>query len=407
MSSLSQAEVARTGTIALCKWARLMVTTPRALAYGYPWLDSINHELVHYAVSIADRGQAPVWLQEGLAKFLERRWREPPGGRIPPAMEHLLAKALRSGRLISFEAMHPSMAKLPSAEDATLAFAEVANAIAYLHEKGGMAALRDAIKRVAAGEDARAGGRGGRRRLMARVRTRLEGVHGRAELQDLPGHRHPDHPHPQAGRDRVGAKTGRGGRAVGQLKAGAPYRHLRLGNMLMQRERPRAAAAEYEKGAKAGRATNRRATTRRRPGCSRSSSGARTSRWASPTRRSRRWAACATLYPDLPWPNLITGEALLAKGTPRAAMEPLRASLGTNPFDPRVHCALAEAYAKVPGCRAARPKRPSRASSSSAKSCTGTDSLAQRPTARGPSSRFASIVAINERRDVPSPSPRS
>ena len=51
VSSLSQAEVARTGTIALCKWARLMVTTPRALAYGYPWLDSINHELVHYAVS--------------------------------------------------------------------------------------------------------------------------------------------------------------------------------------------------------------------------------------------------------------------------------------------------------------------------------------------------------------------
>ena len=71
-------------------------------------------------------------------------------------MEHLLAKALHSGKLIPFDAMHPSMAKLPSAEDATLAFAEVANAIAYLHQKGGMAALRDAIKRVAAGEDARA-----------------------------------------------------------------------------------------------------------------------------------------------------------------------------------------------------------------------------------------------------------
>jgi hypothetical protein len=65
VSSLSQAEVARTGTIALCKWARLMVTTPRALAYGYPWLDSINHELVHYAVSTLTRDRAPVWLQEG------------------------------------------------------------------------------------------------------------------------------------------------------------------------------------------------------------------------------------------------------------------------------------------------------------------------------------------------------
>ena len=84
VSSLSQAEVARTGTIALCKWARLMVTTPRALAYGYPWLDSINHELVHYAVSTLTGDRAPVWLQEGLAKFLERRWREP-AGRPHPA----------------------------------------------------------------------------------------------------------------------------------------------------------------------------------------------------------------------------------------------------------------------------------------------------------------------------------
>ncbi|HVR00845.1 MAG TPA: hypothetical protein VMT47_01825, partial [Polyangia bacterium] len=104
VSSLTVAEVARTGTIALCKWARLMVTSPRALATGYPWLDTINHELVHYAVSSLTRDRAPVWLQEGLAKFLERRWHEPAGGRIPPAMEHMLAKALRTGKLISFEA---------------------------------------------------------------------------------------------------------------------------------------------------------------------------------------------------------------------------------------------------------------------------------------------------------------
>jgi len=155
VSSLSQAEVARTGTIALCKWGRLMVTSPRALATGYPWLDTINHEFVHYAVSQLTHDRAPVWLQEGLAKFLERRWREPAGGRIPPAMEHLLAKALRTGKLITFEAMHPSMAKLPSAEDATLAFAEVANAVAHLHAQAGMPGLRAALARVADGADAR------------------------------------------------------------------------------------------------------------------------------------------------------------------------------------------------------------------------------------------------------------
>src|SRR5262245_54647617 len=115
----------------------------------------MHHELVHYAISTLTHDRAPVWFQEGMAKFLERRWREPAGGRIPPPMEHLLAKALRNGKLITFEAMHPSMAKLPSAEDATLAFAEVANAVAYLHQATGMAGLRDAIARVEKGGDAR------------------------------------------------------------------------------------------------------------------------------------------------------------------------------------------------------------------------------------------------------------
>jgi hypothetical protein len=37
--------------------------------------------------------------------------------------------------------MHPSMAKLPTAEDASLAFAEVVTAVASLHAQGGTGAL--------------------------------------------------------------------------------------------------------------------------------------------------------------------------------------------------------------------------------------------------------------------------
>jgi len=349
VSSLSQAEVARTGTIALCKWARLMVTTPRALAYGYPWLDSINHELVHYAVSTLTGDRAPVWLQEGLAKFLERRWREPAGGRIPPAMEHLLSKALRSGKLIPFDAMHPSMAKLPSAEDATLAFAEVANAIAYLHSKGGMPALRDAIKRVAAGEDARAavaaaaGGswpefeRGWRAFMTAQHYKTFPAI-------DIPT-THIRKP----GAIASGRKPSEEDALSGTLKASAPFKHLRLGNMLLQRDRPRAAVAEYEKGAKAV-ATGGRATR-----------GDPSSAWVFPVKLGRTYLALGepdralkalapvqALYPDLPWPSLIAGEALVAKGAAAESLAPLRASLATNPFDPRVHCALANAYSKLP-----------------------------------------------------------
>ena len=304
VSSLSQAEVARTGTIALCKWARLMVTTPRALAYGYPWLDTISHELVHYAVSTLTGDRAPVWLQEGLAKFLERRWREPPGGRIPPAMEHLLAKALRSGKLLSFEAMHPSMAKLPSAEDATLAFAEVANAIAYLHDKGGMPALRVALKRVASGEDARAAVAGAAGVPWPEFERGWKAFMTAQHYKTFPAIDIATTHIRKPGAIASGRKPAEEDALSAALKAGQPYRHLRLGNMLLRRDRPRAAVAEYEKGAKAiGPAGTRHAATRRRAGCSRSSLGARTSRSASRIARSRRWPPCRRCTRTCPGPT--------------------------------------------------------------------------------------------------------
>jgi tetratricopeptide (TPR) repeat protein len=348
VTSLSQAEVARTGTIALCKWARLMVTTPRALAYGYPWLDSINHELVHYAVSTLTGDRAPVWLQEGLAKFLERRWREAPGGRIPPPMEHLLAKALRGGRLISFEAMHPSMAKLPSAEDATLAFAEVENAVAYLHDRGGMPALREAIKRVTAGDDARAAVAAAAGVAWPEFERGWRAFMVAQHYKTFPAIDIPTTHIRKAGALASGRKPAEEEALPAALKSGAPYRHLRLGNMLLLRSRPRAAVAEYEKGAKAlGPADRPRAD----PAAS----------WLFPVKLGRTYLALGeperalkalapvqALYPDLPWPNLIAGEALTAKGSPGEALAPLRASLAVNPFDPQVHCALADAYGKLP-----------------------------------------------------------
>ena len=350
VSSLSHAEVARTGTSALCKWARLMVTTPRALAYGYPWLDSINHELVHYAVSTLTGDRAPVWLQEGLAKFLERRWREPAGGRIPPAMEHLLAKALHSGHLIPFEAMHPSMAKLPSAEDATLAFAEVANAIAYLHEKGGMAALRDAIKRVAEGDDARAAVAAAAGGSWADFERGWRAFMAAQHYKTFPAIDIPTTHIRKPGAIASGRKPSEEDAVSSTVKAGAPFRHLRLGNMLLRRDRPRAAVAEYEKGAKAISSGGGRATR-----------GDPSAAWLFPVKLGRTYLALGepdralkalapvqALYPDLPWPSLIAGEALVAKGAPAEALAPLRASLATNPFDPRVHCALADAYGKLP-----------------------------------------------------------
>jgi tetratricopeptide (TPR) repeat protein len=351
VSSLTVAEVARTGTIALCKWARLMVTSPRALATGYPWLDTINHELVHYAVSSLTRDRAPVWLQEGLAKFLERRWREPPGGRIPPAMEHMLAKALRSGKLISFEAMHPSMAKLPSAEDATLAFAEVANAVAHLYAQKGPAGLRDAIKRVADGQDAREAVAAAAGVTWPDFERGWKSYMAAQKYKTFPAIDIPTTHIRKAGAIASQRKPTEDEALSASGKMAAPAKFLRLGNMLLRRDRPRAAVIEYEKGAKAAASAGR--------GGRASDAGA--AAWLFPVKLGRTYLVLGEpdralkalepiqpVYPDLPWPHVIAGAAKLAKGAPADAIVELRAALATNPFDPEAHCTLADAYEKAP-----------------------------------------------------------
>ena len=114
-----------------------------------------------------------------------------------------------------------------------------------------MAALRDAIKRVGDGEDAReavaaaAGGawpefeRGWRAFMLAQHYKTFPAI-------DIPT----THIR-KANAIASGRKPAEEDALSSTMKAGAPFRYLRLGNMLLGREHPRAAVAEYEKGAKA------------------------------------------------------------------------------------------------------------------------------------------------------------
>ena len=140
VSTLTLKEIETSGTIAICKFNRLMIVSPRALVHGYPWLDTLAHEFTHYVISRASHDQVPIWLQEGLAKFEEARWRSAKQGHAStPTMEHLLAAGLARKHLITFAEMHPSMAKLPSQEDTALAFAEeVYMVVEYLHQTVGL-----------------------------------------------------------------------------------------------------------------------------------------------------------------------------------------------------------------------------------------------------------------------------
>jgi tetratricopeptide (TPR) repeat protein len=151
VSPLTVEQIKNSGTIALCKYSRLMVTSPKALLRGYPWLDTVSHEFVHYLVTQKGRNTVPIWLQEGLAKFLETRWRGAPGMAVDEMSLSLLQDAAKKGKLIPFAKMHPSIAMLPTQEQAALAFAEVEAAIRLLYQRGGQAALTELVSAMAAG----------------------------------------------------------------------------------------------------------------------------------------------------------------------------------------------------------------------------------------------------------------
>jgi tetratricopeptide (TPR) repeat protein len=151
VSPLTVEQIKASGTIALCKYSRLMITSPKALLRGYAWLDTVSHEFVHYLVTQKGRNTVPIWLQEGLAKFLETRWRGTPGLAVDDVSLQLLQDAARKNKLIPFSRMHPSIAMLPTQEQAALAFAEVEAAIRLLYQRGGQAALTELVSSMASG----------------------------------------------------------------------------------------------------------------------------------------------------------------------------------------------------------------------------------------------------------------
>jgi tetratricopeptide (TPR) repeat protein len=156
VSTLSKEAIKTTGTIAICKFNKLMVTSPRAVLKGYDWLDTLAHEYVHLVVSRKSRNTVPIWMHEGLAKYLESRWHGPAGGAMTPSTLALLGSRVRKNTLVPFEKMHPSMALLPTAEDAATAFAEVFFAIELIHREHGADSLARLLETMAKGGSDRA-----------------------------------------------------------------------------------------------------------------------------------------------------------------------------------------------------------------------------------------------------------
>jgi hypothetical protein len=130
-----------TGTVAVARWGRVTLLSPQAARHGYPWEDTLAHEIVHLALSRGTRDHAPLWLQEGVAKRGELRWRDSRPFDDPHNHDRVAKVALENGNSVGVDNLGPSIAMLPSADAAAIAFSEVTSFVSYWINQNGRPAL--------------------------------------------------------------------------------------------------------------------------------------------------------------------------------------------------------------------------------------------------------------------------
>ncbi len=129
-SSLTKRDMETSGAVGICKFNKIMMLSPRCLAFGFRWMDTLTHEYTHYLIMQKTRNNCPLWLHEGIARYCDTLWRAGPSGKseyLTPQSKNMLAQ--NKDKLISFSRMSPSLVKLDTGEQVSLAFAEVSLAV--------------------------------------------------------------------------------------------------------------------------------------------------------------------------------------------------------------------------------------------------------------------------------------
>lgn len=124
------------GTVAICKFRRLMLVSPRCLLFGYDYQTTLSHELVHFFVYSRNGDTVPIWLHEGLARFEDQSYKNA-AGQLDPVSKSLLISALQSNQLLTFSQMHPSFAQFKTPKQGQLAFAEVTTMVGFIRRQCG------------------------------------------------------------------------------------------------------------------------------------------------------------------------------------------------------------------------------------------------------------------------------
>ena len=323
-TGLTEDEIETSGTIALCKYRKLMITSPKALVHGYGWLDTLAHEYVHYAIQRLSGNKVPIWLHEAFAKYLESRWRSETSAPMNPSSQHRLRNAIRKRALITFEEMSPSMAKLPSKEHTALAFAEVYTVGQFLETTIGPQSFRALVDSMAAGDSdkealAKVSGSSYRsflkqwKRFLRKQKWRSVP----AGLLDVVSFKNRKEPREDLS-------------SIGE-KVAEDFTYL--GDLLRARARPKAATKEYRKASVRTKGVN--------PVIQGKLSGALLEIGLA-NAAYKEVEKALEHYPDDFMLQRNRGRAARALGKTDEAMIALTAALRKNPFDVEIHRILAE-----------------------------------------------------------------
>ena len=324
-SSLPPEAVARTGVVALSKWSRLLIMSPRVLPRGYGWRDTVAHEYIHLVVAYHSNDSAPVWLQEAIAKYLDNRWEDGKDHfQLTVRQQGLLAEAIVNDNLVTVEEIGYSFATMSSADRSSLAYAQSSSQMSYAFERGGEDILISLLPKLASGTDPHV--------ALARAASYDSWSDFEAawlawvKQQDLVSKRIAQIPTLVGGGDDIAADPVLAQRAD-------LARYVRLGDLLRQHERYEASLVEYNKAL---------------PEDGTPSSPLLSNRMAQTHLALLDLAAAEALlleslktYPEFPLSWKTLGAIHAEQGRFNEAIEAYKKACDFNPFDREVQTALA------------------------------------------------------------------
>ena len=336
LSGLSREQIERTGTVGVTKYGRVMMLSPRSLVSGYPWLDTLAHELTHYVVTRASLDRVPIWLHEGISKLLECRWREASFQTLSPEEAYLLDRAVTDGRLIPLRRFHPSVAFLSDQEEAASAYAQTLSFTKYLSDRLPADWLKRLTRGLAAGTPLdhilRSMGDADLQRMYNWWRKSASGKH----------HTPPPAVGMMKKRFKQGAVAGTG--SGDSLHALEVRKHLRLGDLLRLRGHTVAAVQEFEKAEKLAQFTSPEISDRL---------GAALIEVGDFRRAQVLLKKITALYPSHAGGFVQLARACAGLTETAEAAAAFRAANAINPFDPEIHCSAAELYRELGDSEAA------------------------------------------------------